>query len=464
MTSKEQQYIDDSSAKTAQYFESIQKFSSQLNELNNKLVSLVADNNTLKISNEKLSNDIESLMLSLEIKDDEIKELVGLTDKLQSNLKKSENEISRRTESFNQIRSNLYEAESKISAIQKGHKGEMEKLVEEHDEMNAESARQVAQEKAELKEKNLALSQELQCAITEMNRMAEEHHIQSLVVAGLSNDLQAAINREKEYKANVAELETQIKGLVDESAAKDKNYETLLEEASVIENTLVLTKQEYEQLVILNENTKDELRNAAERCQCLENDINQHLDIIKGLNEEAQKLSQIVINHEATIANAKTKYSNLESNYIEFQSSTNIELSELKDTIQSFKEQRDVPSEVLKKRIELLTTENASKEKEVQSLQGKLTHLQNHFNTFKQHSENTQILIVSLKNESNVFKTDLESTRRELKLMKEERNNTVESLNTQLKSLNDEIADKVPSSLLLLSRSLLLLSLLDKEI
>ena len=446
MTSKEQQYIDDSSVKTAQYFESIQKFSAQLNELNNKLVSLVADNNTLKISNEKLTNNIESLMLSLENKDTEIKELVSLTDKLQSNLKKSENEIARRTESFNQIRSKLYEAESKISAIQKGHKGEIEKLVEEHDEMNAESARQVAQEKTELKEKNAALAEELQCAITEMNRMAEEHHIQSLVVAGLSDDLQAAINREKEYKNNVTELEAQLKALIDESAAKDKNYETLLEEASVIENTLVLTKQEYDQLMILKENTKYELQNAVERCQFLENDINQHLDAIKGLNEEVQKLSQVVIDHETTIATAETKYSNLQLNYSNLETSTNIELSELKNTIQSFKDQQDVPSEVFQRKIELLTTEKLSKEKEVQSLQLKLSHLQNHFNAFKQHSENTQILAVSLKNESNVFKTDLESTRRELKSVKEERNNIVELLTTQLQSLKDEIADKVKSS------------------
>jgi len=446
MTSKEQQYIDDSSVKTAQYFESIQKFSGQLTELNNKLISLVADNNSLKASNEILTQEIEKLTLSLENKDDEVKELLGLTDKLQSNLKKSENEIARRTESFNQIRSNLYEAESKISALQKGHKSEVEKLVDDHNDTIAEKANEAAQEKAELKGQNAALSEELQCAITEMNRMAEEHHIQSMVVAGLSDDLQAAINREKEYKTTIAELQEQVKSLVDDSITKDKNYETLLEEASVIENTLVSTKQEYEQLVMLNENTKDELRNALDQCQHLQNENDNHLEVIKGLNEEVNKLSQVIVDNEATILELQSKYSELEA-------SNNIELADLKATIQSFKDQQNIPSDVLQQKVKQLTTENAA-------LQGKLAQLQNHFNAFKQHSENTQILAVSLKNESNVFKTDLESTRRELKSVKEERNNTLESLNSQLKSLKDEIAEKVTSSSSSSSSSLLLLSLI----
>ena len=170
MTSKEQQYIDDSSAKTSQYFESIQKFSSQLTELNNKLISLVSDNNALKATNETLNDDIEKMTLSLESKDNEIRELFNLNDKLQSNLKKSENEIARRTESFNQIRSNLYEAESKITIAQKSHKSKMEKQIEEYDEKISDLVNENNLEKAELKEKNSALSEELQCAITEMNR------------------------------------------------------------------------------------------------------------------------------------------------------------------------------------------------------------------------------------------------------------------------------------------------------
>ena len=69
--------------------------------------------------------------------------------------------------------------------------------------------------------------------------------------------------------------------------------------------------------------------------------------------------------------------------------------------------------------------------------------LQNHFNAFKQHSENTQILAVSLKNESNVYKGDLEVVRRELKSLKEERNSIVDSLNHQLKQSKEEMTDKV---------------------
>ena len=96
--------------------------------------------------------------------------LFVVNSKLQSNLKKSENEIARRTESFNQIRSNLYEAETKITTAQKSHKSEMEKQIEEYDEKISDLVNQTNLDKEELKEKNVALSEELQCAITEMNR------------------------------------------------------------------------------------------------------------------------------------------------------------------------------------------------------------------------------------------------------------------------------------------------------